>query len=68
MKRIMKALKRTSKKTAPKPEDFKTEEEAHEAMEEYIKSKPVYTILNFFIGDNVVDRIKSNVDGKPPGY
>lgn len=68
MKRIMKALKRTSKKTALKPEDFKTQAEAEEATEEYFKNKPFYTVLNIFIGDNVVDRIKSNVEGKPPGY
>lgn len=68
MKRIMKALKRKSKKTEPKPEDFKTQAEAQEAAEEYLKNKPFYTVLNIFIGDNVVDKIKSNVDGKPPGY
>lgn len=68
MKRIMKALKRTSKKTEPKPEDFKTQKESEEAMEEYIKNKPFYTVLNIFIGDNAVDKIKSNVEGVPPKY
>ena len=69
MKRIMKALKKTSKKTEPKPEQFKTQEEAHEAADEYTKSQPVYTIMNFFFGGpNTVKRIDSNVEGKPPYY
>lgn len=68
MKRIMKALKRTSKKTAPKPEDAPSREAAEEAAEEYLNNKPFYTILNIFIGDAKVKTIKSDVDGKPPGY
>lgn len=68
MKQTTKARKGTSKKTEPKPEDFTTKEAFQEATEEYYKNKPFYTVLNIFIGDNVVDRIKSNVEGKPPGY
>lgn len=64
----MNKTKKNKTKAEPKPEDFKTKAEAQEAMEEYIKNKPFYTVLNIFIGDNVVDRIKSNVEGKPPGY
>lgn len=65
----MKALKRTSKKTEPKPEQFKTQEEAHEAADEYIKHQPIYNVFNFFFGGpNNVKRIDSNIEGKPPTY
>ena len=65
----MKSLKRTSKKTEPKPEDFKIKEEAEAAMEEYLKNKPVYTILNIFIGgENKVEKVESDVKGVLPKY
>lgn len=58
--------KETKTKKEPKPEDFKTQAEAEEAAEEYMQSKPVYTIINFFIGHgNKAKKIKSNVEGKP---
>ena len=70
---MSKKNKKTSvRKTEPRPEDFKSEAENRAAMEEYeeyLKNKPIYTILNFFIGGpNTVDRIKNNVEGKPPTY
>lgn len=53
-------------KTEPKPEDFSTQAAAQEASEEYTKSQPIYTVLNFFFGGPInVDKIKSNVEGKP---
>lgn len=60
--------KKTKKQTEPHPGDFASQAEAQEAAEEYIKNKPIYTILQFFIGDCSVDRIRNNVEGKPPTY
>lgn len=65
-----KKKQKTNEKTKePKPEDFKTQATAEEAAEEYIKSQPIYTILNFFIGGrNEVHKVNSDVEGKPPTY
>jgi hypothetical protein len=66
----MNKKKKKTKTTEPKPGDFKTQAEAEEAVEEYIKSQPIYTVFNFFFGGpNNVNKIKSNVEGKPnPPY
>lgn len=64
----MKKKKKKLTKEDLKPENFKSQEENEEAVEEYLNSKPFYTVLNIFIGDAKVKKIKSDVDGKPPGY
>lgn len=52
------------------PENFKSQEENEAALEEYNNSRPIYSILNIFIGGrNTVEKIKSDVEGKPhPPY
>ena len=62
---MSKKNKKTIEKTF-KPENFKTQDEAEEGAEEYLKSQPIYTVFNFFFGGpNNVNKVKSNVEGKP---
>ena len=64
----MKKKKKKLTKADLAPENFKSQEENEEAIEQYLKNKPFYTILNFFFGDNAVKKPKSVVKGVIPKY
>jgi hypothetical protein len=59
---------KNKKKEKPKPEDFKTKEEAVKAIEDWYESQPIYNYFQFFIGgrNNAKTNKQQGKPGPPP--